>query len=148
MAVFDFIEACMRCTVENYMTQSKGQFRRRVAVSKVEGNASCLPDGRPRPVFTGSHGIQGPSLGSRTDKQEYEHGRRGLRNRSKRDEMKRFAGIDIGSERHVVAVVDEHGALLIKPTPFSEEAGGYRRLVELLGPAADCLVAMEATGHY
>jgi hypothetical protein len=47
--------------------------------------------------------------------------------------MKRFAGIDIGSERHVVAVVDEHLAVLVKPTPFGEEAAGYQRLVELLG---------------
>ncbi len=62
--------------------------------------------------------------------------------------MKRFAGIDIGSERHVVAVVDEHLAVLVKPTPFGEEAAGYQRLVELLGPPQDCLVAMEATGHY
>jgi transposase len=62
--------------------------------------------------------------------------------------MKRFAGIDIGSERHVVAVVDEHLAVLVKPTPFGEEAIGYQRLVELLGSPQDCLVAMEATGHY
>jgi transposase len=62
--------------------------------------------------------------------------------------MKRFAGIDIGSERHVVAVVDEHLAVLVKATPFGEEAAGYQRLVELLGSPQDCLVAMEATGHY
>jgi len=62
--------------------------------------------------------------------------------------MKRFAGVDIGSERHVVAVVDEHGAVLLKPTPFGEEAAGYRRLAELLGSPQGCLVAMEATGHY
>jgi transposase len=62
--------------------------------------------------------------------------------------MKRFAGIDIGSERHVVAVVDEQLALLVKPTAFGEEAAGYQRLVELLGSPQDCLVAMEATGHY
>ena len=62
--------------------------------------------------------------------------------------MKRFAGIDIGSERHVVAVVDEHGAVLLKPTPFGEEAAGYQRLMELLGSPQGCLVAMEATGHY
>ncbi len=36
--------------------------------------------------------------------------------------MKRFAGIDIGSERHVVAVLDEHGAVMIKTSPFGEEA--------------------------
>jgi transposase len=62
--------------------------------------------------------------------------------------MKRFAGIDIGSERHVVAVVDEQLAVLVKPTAFGEEAAGYQRLVELLGSPQDCLVAMEATGHY
>jgi len=62
--------------------------------------------------------------------------------------MKRFAGIDIGSERHVVAVVDEHGAVMVKPSPFGEEAAGYRRLVELLGSPQGCLIAMEATGHY
>jgi transposase len=62
--------------------------------------------------------------------------------------MKRFAGIDIGSERHVVAVVDEQLAVLVKPSAFGEEAAGYQRLVELLGSPQDCLVAMEATGHY
>ena len=48
----------------------------------------------------------------------------------------------------MVAVVDEHGAVLLKPTPFGEEAAGYRRLAELLGSPQGCLVAMEATGHY
>ena len=62
--------------------------------------------------------------------------------------MKRFAGIDIGSERHVVAVVDDHRAVLIKPTPFGEDAVGYQRLLDLLGSPQDCLIAMEATGHY
>ena len=56
--------------------------------------------------------------------------------------MKRFAGIDIGSERHVVAVVDEHGTVLVKPSPFGEEAAGYRRVAELLGSPEDCLIAM------
>lgn len=60
----------------------------------------------------------------------------------------RFAGIDIASETHVVAVVDENGGVLIKATPFAEDAGGYQKLLELLGSAADCKVAMEATGHY
>jgi transposase len=62
--------------------------------------------------------------------------------------MKRFAGIDIGSERHVVAVVDEHRGVLVRPTPFREEAAGYQQLMKLLGSPQDCLVAMEATGHY
>jgi transposase len=60
----------------------------------------------------------------------------------------RFVGIDIASEKHVVAVVDESGGVLAKPTGFNEDASGYARLFELLGPAADVLVAMEATGHY
>ena len=60
----------------------------------------------------------------------------------------RFAGIYIGSERHAVAIVDESGETLRRPVSFGEEAAGYRRLRVLLGDPADCLVAMEATGHY
>lgn len=60
----------------------------------------------------------------------------------------RFAGIDIASETHVVAVVDGEGTLLVKPTGFAEDAGGHARLLELLGSPTDCKVAMEATGHY
>ncbi|UJR85210.1 IS110 family transposase [Sandaracinus amylolyticus] len=60
----------------------------------------------------------------------------------------RFVGIDIGSEKHVVAIVDEAGKPVCKPTPFSEDASGYDRLRSLLGEPADVFVAMEATGHY
>lgn len=60
----------------------------------------------------------------------------------------RFAGIDIGSETHVVAVVDEAGGVLHKAEPFGEGAAGYRRLRELLGTSEGLLVAMEATGNY
>lgn len=60
----------------------------------------------------------------------------------------RFAGIDIASEVHVVAVVDQDGATLIKSTSFTEDATGYQQLLELLGAPDGCLVAMEATGHY
>jgi transposase len=60
----------------------------------------------------------------------------------------RFVGIDIAAERHMVAVVDESGAVLLRATPVTEDAPGYEKLLELLGPAEDCLVAMEATGHY
>jgi hypothetical protein len=62
--------------------------------------------------------------------------------------MMRFAGIDIGAERHMVAVLDEQGEVLCRSSPFDEDASGYARLFELLGPSADCLVALEATGHY
>ena len=60
----------------------------------------------------------------------------------------RFAGIDIGAEKHVVAVVDDAGATLTKSTTFAEDAGGYDRVRSLLGDPKDVLVAMEATGHY
>ena len=60
----------------------------------------------------------------------------------------RFAGIDIGGERHAVAVVNDDGALLVRSTLFGEEVVGYQRLRKLLGDPNGCLVAMEATGHY
>jgi len=60
----------------------------------------------------------------------------------------RFAGIDIGGERHAVAVVSEGGGVLVKSTFFGEEAAGYERVRDLLDNPDDCLVAMEATGHY
>jgi transposase len=60
----------------------------------------------------------------------------------------RFVGIDIGADSHMVAGVDEVGGILLKPTKITEDADGYRRLLELLGESGDTLVAMEATGHY
>ncbi len=60
----------------------------------------------------------------------------------------RFAGIDIGAEQHAIAIIDDAGEILSKPTKVAEDAAGYERLVALLGPADDVLVAMEATGHY
>jgi transposase len=57
-------------------------------------------------------------------------------------------GIDIAAETHVLAVVDEAGTVLIKSTPFAEDAGGYTRLLERLGAPAVLLVIMEATCHY
>ena len=60
----------------------------------------------------------------------------------------RFAGIDIASEMHVVAIVDEASRVLVKPMRFGEDRAGHERLLELLGESGDILVAMEATGHY
>ncbi len=60
----------------------------------------------------------------------------------------RFIGIDIASETHVVAVVDEQGAVLVKPTQFAEDEVGYQKLFGVLGETGDVLCAMEATGHY
>ena len=60
----------------------------------------------------------------------------------------RFAGIDIASERHVVAVVDRDDQVLLKPTSFREDAAGYEKLWSLLSEPKDTLVVLEATGHY
>lgn len=60
----------------------------------------------------------------------------------------KFIGIDIASEKHVVAVVDAEGTVLVKPTPFTEDLAGYEKLLSLLGSGEDALVALEATGHY
>ena len=59
-----------------------------------------------------------------------------------------FAGIDVGGDRHVVAVVDENGRTLLRATSFSEDAEGYAQLRARLGEPSAGLVAMEATGHY
>jgi hypothetical protein len=46
----------------------------------------------------------------------------------------RFVGIDVAAERHVVAVVDETDRVVLKATPFTEDAEGYAKLLGLLGP--------------
>ena len=91
----------------------------KVAVSRVEDNALVLPDRRPRPVFVALARYPGPRVGSERTSRSTRTGSEAFRNKEER--MKRFAGIDIGSERHVVAVVDEHLAVLVKPTPFGEK---------------------------
>lgn len=58
-----------------------------------------------------------------------------------------FAGIDVASETHVLARVDDAGAPLGRPVAISEDSTGYQRMLELLG-APPVLVVIEATGHY
>ena len=60
----------------------------------------------------------------------------------------RFAGIDIASETHVLAMVNGDGDVEVKATPFGEDAAGYDKALGLLGTPGEVLVAMEATGHY
>lgn len=60
----------------------------------------------------------------------------------------RCAGIDIASETHVLAVISDNDQILVKPTSFTEDADGYRKLFDLLGSPDDVLIGMEATGHY
>lgn len=60
----------------------------------------------------------------------------------------RFAGIDVGSRFHSVAIVNEAGDVLVGASSFDEDAIGYRKLFAILGLSADTLVVLEATGHY
>jgi transposase len=60
----------------------------------------------------------------------------------------RYAGIDVGSQTHVVALVGPDGDVLVKPSAFAENAAGYQKLLALLGPPSELVVALEATGHY
>jgi len=60
----------------------------------------------------------------------------------------RFAGIDIASETHVLAIVNADGAVEVKATPFTEDAAGYAKALALLGAPGELLIAMEATGRY
>jgi len=107
-------------------------------------------DWRPRPELESSNGIQRRSRRSRMHKLEREPRSRGPRNTRIRGGLSslRFVGIDVAAERHVLAVVDETGTILLRATPVTEDAPGYQQLLQLLGSAQDCLVAMEATGHY
>jgi hypothetical protein len=45
-----------------------------------------------------------------------------------------FAGIDVASQRHVLARLDAQGMALGPPTPITEDQAGYAKLVELLAP--------------
>jgi len=58
-----------------------------------------------------------------------------------------FAGIDIASERHVLARLDEAGVPIGKPITITEDRTGYDALLAALGPPP-VLIVMEATGHY
>src|SRR5271166_91949 len=122
--------------------------RRGVAAGRAKGKSLCARLA-PSSGAQGSNGIQRPRGCPRMHKQEHEFRLRGTGNRVKEGGgMMRFVGIDIGAERHMVAVLDEQGEILCRSSPFGEDAPGYARLFELLGPSADCLVALEATGHY
>jgi transposase len=58
-----------------------------------------------------------------------------------------LAGIDVASERHLLARLDEAGRPLGQPMPITEDQAGYAKLLELLAPPP-ALIVMEATGHY
>lgn len=116
--------------------------------SVLEAQSSCLR-AAPSTGVQGSNGISRAARSPRIHKQEQGHRLRGFRRSARKAEAKvRYAGIDIGSQEHTVAVVDAAGELLVKATPVGELKAGYERLSELLGTPGDILVVMEATGHY
>lgn len=55
-----------------------------------------------------------------------------------------FAGIDIASERHMLARLDAEGESPGRPIPVPEDQAGHMRLIKAPGPP---LIVMEATGH-
>src|SRR5713226_9017011 len=121
---------------------------RGVAAGRAEGKSLCARLA-PSSGAQGSNGIQRRKGRPRMDKQEREFRLRGSGNQvGKGGRLMRFAGIDVEAERHMVAVVDEESRVLCRSSPFGEDSSGYAHLFELLGPAEDCLVALEATGHY
>ena len=54
----------------------------------------------------------------------------------------RYAGIDIGSEKHVVAIVNGESAVLVKSTTITEDQDGYTKLGEALEHPDDMLIVM------
>src|SRR5262249_44859829 len=78
----------------------------------------------PSPGAQDSDGILRRRRRPRVDKREHEHRLRGSRSTPSEEMRMRFMGIDVAAERHVVAVVDETNRVLLKATPFTEDAEG------------------------
>jgi hypothetical protein len=79
--------------------------RRGVAAGRAEGKSLCARLA-PSSGAQGSNGIQRRKRRPRMDKQECELRLRGPRERVEEGgTLMRFAGIDVGGERHMVAMV-------------------------------------------
>jgi hypothetical protein len=110
----------------------------------------------PEVMLAPSTGVQGPDgilrpaqPSPRKDNNGREQRLRGSRPPPSRERcIVRFAGIDVGSEKHAVAVVDEMSQVMVKPKESREDAVGYEELIAVLGNPAEVLVVMEATGAY
>lgn len=59
-----------------------------------------------------------------------------------------YGGIDIGKDRHWLAVVDGGGEVLVKKRSFTSDHEGHEALLRALVRYEVRLVALEATGHY
>ena len=59
-----------------------------------------------------------------------------------------YGGIDIGKDKHWLAIVDGGGEVVMKGRPFTADFEGHEALVRALEKHEVTLVALEATGHY
>ncbi|MCX7661396.1 MAG: IS110 family transposase [Candidatus Omnitrophica bacterium] len=61
-----------------------------------------------------------------------------------------YLGIDIGKKFHEACLVNQKGEIIIAPFRFSNTRLGFNLLREKISafPVKDCLIGMEATGHY
>ena len=96
-----------------------GEGRRDTLEARSSGLRLAPSPGAPR-----SNGILRRRRRPRVDKREQGHRPRGSHHLPSEGIGMRFVGIDVGAERHVVASVDAVGAVLLKPTGFSEDAAG------------------------
>jgi hypothetical protein len=102
--------------------------RRGVAAGRAEGKSLCARLA-PSSGAQGSNGIQRRERRPRMDKQEREFRLRGTGNRVvEGGRLMRFA-IDVGAERHMVAMVGEQGQVLRRSSPFGERRVGLRTSV-------------------
>ncbi len=129
---------------ENGRRRNPGEGRR----SALEAPSSAMRLA-PSTGAQSPNGIPRPALPCpRMHKRGPEHRLRGSRLPPSPGGRMRFAGIDIASATHVLAIIGADGAVELKATPFGEDAAGYQKALALLGTPDDLLIAMEATGHY
>ena len=63
-----------------------------------------------------------------------------------------YIGIDIAKHKHEASIIDSDGSLLCESISFSNSQKGCEKLIALLERFSvnpdNCIVGMEATGHY
>ena len=63
-----------------------------------------------------------------------------------------YIGIDIAKNKHEVSIIDSSGKLLSESISFSNTIKGFEKLIKYLSSynvySDNCIVGMEATGHY
>ena len=63
-----------------------------------------------------------------------------------------YIGIDIAKNKHEVSIIDSSGKLLSESISFSNTIKGFEKLIKYLSSynvySYNCIVGMEATGHY